>query len=110
MALDAGGARMRERNRQSVSKTADVFIKAARRAQPESTSTESTVRVKTFETHDGKPCDCAEASKEMTLRVGDKVELEHICHDGRVDKVIAEVLSIDVPPPAVEHGTVRGPA
>ncbi len=51
------------------------------------------VVVKVSETHDGDPCGCVD--EEMTLKVGDSVELTHTCHDGRVDKVTALVVGIN---------------
>lgn len=60
------------------------------------------VTVHVTETHDGEACDCIE--KDMTLGVGDEVELTHTCHDGRVDKVVATVTSIHLP---VEHGEAK---
>lgn len=58
------------------------------------------------ETHDGKVCDCI--NQEMTLRVGDELTLDHVCHDGRVDKVVATVVAIGIERD-LEHGqaTVR---
>lgn len=98
--LDVGGAKVwkpppsdfgAELNRRSV--------EMHKRMQPN-----PTVTVRTSETHDGAGCDCID--EELTLSVGETIELTHTCHDGRVDKVIATVLSIDVPPPVVEHGAV----
>lgn len=89
--LDAGGARMRERDlpmRYRVPTTSP-------RPKPE-----ATVTVHVTETHDGEACDCIE--EDMTLRVGQEVELTHVCHDGRVDKVVARVTAIT--PAAPEHG------
>lgn len=100
---------MRERReyRTSLSDKDKQFVDAVKE-ELRKTTPEPTVRVRTKETHDGDACACVD--KEMTLRVGDTIELEHVCHDGRVDKVFAEILSIDVPKPAVEHGKVTGPA
>jgi hypothetical protein len=64
---------------------------------------EATVTVTVTETHDGQVCDCID--QEMTLRVGDELTLDHVCNDGRVDKVIAKVKAIKVERTEPEHGT-----
>lgn len=51
------------------------------------------VRVRVEETHDGEACECI--TKEMTVEIGQSIELEHVCHDGRVDIVRATVISVE---------------
>lgn len=58
------------------------------------------VRFVVTETHDGEPCECID--QEITIGVGDSIELTHTCHDGRVDKVIGKLTEIVFP---VEHGS-----
>lgn len=99
MLLDQGGARMRAREDFEMDRLMTP-VKTAKTAKKKATP-EASVRVAVTETHDGEACDCID--KEMVLKVGGELELEHICHDGRVDKVIARVLAIDVPAPT-EHG------
>lgn len=81
----------------------EMATKMQRMAQLPKAKPEPTVTVHVTETHDGEPCDCIE--QDMTLKVGQEVELTHTCHDGRVDKVVARVTSINVPGP--EHGTAE---
>lgn len=54
------------------------------------------------ETHDDKPCDCI-TEKRIVLKVGEEIELTHVCHDGRVDKVIAKMVAVEFAEP--EHGS-----
>lgn len=101
MVIDAGGARMWERDQQ---RTAERFLPKPPAAT--APAPEWSVFVTVVETHDGEPCECIDPkASEMTLRVGDTIELTHTCHDGRVDKVTARVQAINGPPP-VEHATV----
>lgn len=100
--IDAGGARMRERDQmEDWGKDNKVRIPGFR--IPPIRKPEPTVTVHVTETHDGEPCDCIE--QDMVLKVGQEVELTHTCHDGRVDKVVARVTAINIPGP--EHGTVE---
>ncbi len=50
---------------------------------------ELTFRV--YETHDGVECKCI--NELVPIRIGDTINLLHTCHDGRVDKVEAKLLS-----------------
>lgn len=101
--IDQGGAMWRERDRKESGARMEERIRLAheRRAK-EAAQAEATVIVKVTETHDGEDCGCVD--QEMTLRVGETVELTHTCHDGRVDKVMARVVSIN-PAQGPEHGS-----
>ena len=98
MLIDAGGARIRDRERFQ-QEAAETFTEKVKREL-----TKPTVTVVVTETHDGDACDCID--KTLTLEVGQELELEHVCHDGRVDKVIAKVTAIDHPK-TPEHGKAR---
>ncbi len=52
-----------------------------------------TVTVEVVETHDGEECECIDGM-ERVLTVGDELVLDHVCVDGRVDKVTAKVVRI----------------
>lgn len=52
------------------------------------------VALEVVETHDGSECDCIEQSSR-TLKVGDTLELHHVCVDGRVDVIRATVKRIN---------------
>lgn len=88
------------RRRDQLAQEVEEFLRPL--PQPRATNRPGTVVVHVTETHDGDACDCIE--KTMTLEVGDEVELTHICHDGRVDKVVARVTAIN---PPTEHGTAE---
>lgn len=60
--------------------------------------TPATVTLSTKETHDDEGCECI--SGTVTLAVGDTLVLTHVCNDGRVDRIVAQVLAISLPPPA----------
>lgn len=105
MLLDKGGARIREAQNKSM----DMFFERLDRPEREKVTraredevadkatarvkTGPKVRVKVEETHDGEACECI--SKEMTVEIGQSIELEHVCHDGRVDIVRATVISVE---------------
>lgn len=91
--IDKGGARRWEQEQER----GGFLIEAM--AKKDSTF----VRIKVHETHDGENCGCIDS--EMTLLVGDTLELTHTCHDGRVDKVIASVVEISRAEP--EHGLAQ---
>lgn len=97
--LDQGGAQIREAERRAE----DAWWWDRVRAKLDETSVDKvpSVTVAVTETHDGAPCDCID--KRLTLIVGQELELTHTCHDGRVDKVVAQVVSIDTPLEP-EHG------
>jgi hypothetical protein len=101
--LDKGGARIRE---EAHAASIDAFIQRLQDDKPKrekaikdherkkaQTSKGPKVRVRVEETHDGEACECI--TKEMTVEIGQSIELEHICHDGRVDIVRATVISVD---------------
>lgn len=108
MLLDKGGARIRDQIQDAA---VDDFILRLERDKPkrdkairdwEGQKADKAsarikngpkIRVKVEETHDGDACDCI--TKEMTVEVGQTIELEHICHDGRVDIVRATILSVE---------------
>ncbi len=74
--------------------------------KPEPALPPVSVVLSVVETHDGVLCDCIDAkASEMVLSVGDTIELEHVCHDGRHDVVRATVERIGAVP--VEHGSAR---
>lgn len=108
MLLDKGGARIRE---ESQDRAVDAFVERLKRDKPArdkeikrwegevadkaraSVKKGPRVRVKVEETHDGEACECI--TKEMTVEIGQSIELEHVCHDGRVDIVRATVISVE---------------
>ena len=97
--IDAGGARLRERE---ASRQWANEVAAMMKAQP-ATPPEPTVVVRVVETHNGGECDCIEGPAERTLRVGDELILHHTCVDGRKDEVKATVVRFTPSPP--EHAT-----
>lgn len=99
--LDQGGARVnREANQRATDRRFAEMAEAGRADRARVKTANVTVSV--TETHDGDGCDCID--KTLVLEVGQELELTHTCHDGRVDKVIAKVVSIDGVPRAPEHG------
>lgn len=108
MLLDKGGARIRE---EAQNASVDAFIKRLERDKPKrekairdheaqkadkvraTVKSGPKVRVKVEETHDGEACECI--TKEMTVEIGQTIELEHVCHDGRVDIVRATIISVE---------------
>lgn len=103
MLLDKGGARLIEETQRS---SMDALLDRIKRDKPArdkaireheakkaAKSSGPRVRVRVEETHDGEACECI--TKEMTVEVGQSIELEHICHDGRVDVVRATVISVE---------------
>lgn len=100
--IDAGGAAMRQR--EMMEDWEKPSVSRPKAVPPESVAVpETTVTFSITETHDGEACECIDQT--MTLKVGDELELLHTCHDGRVDKVIARIVSVDLPK-APEHGLV----
>lgn len=109
MLLDKGGARIRTEQAQDASM--DAFFERLKRDKPKREKAIKDwegevadradarvvkgprVRVRVEETHDGEACECI--TKEMTVEIGQSIELEHICHDGRVDIVRATVISVE---------------
>lgn len=91
--IDKGGARIRDEQtlRPPRVRTKD-FLDRVSRDRPEKKPSPR-VRVKVEETHDGEACECI--TKEMTVEIGQSIELEHVCHDGRVDIVRATVISVE---------------
>lgn len=111
--IDKGGAAMRERNRIQDSAVEDFKRRIKRMKEPRDPvrlvpvrqPAESSIVVDVVETHDGVECDCIDhEAQEMTLRVGDTIELTHTCHDGRVDIVKATIREINLP---TEHAKVK---
>lgn len=102
MLLDQAGARVRSatEDRQRLGEGVAREMQKVREMQRQSPV--STVTVEIHETHDGTPCDCID--KTLTLEIGQELELCHVCHDGRVDKVIAKVVSIKAAA-SPEHGS-----
>jgi hypothetical protein len=99
--IDSGGAAMREREDWSPPPLPKLVRPFGRTEKQE-----VTVHFSVMETHDGTPCDCiAHEVQEMTLKVGEAVILTHTCHDGRVDKITATIVGVDVPT-VIEHGSV----
>lgn len=105
--LDKGGARIREREK-ALDSSVDAFMKKLEKKRPgrekvirkfeedqakKKAKKVPRVRVRVEETHDGEACECI--TKEMTVEIGQTIELEHVCHDGRRDVVKATVLSIE---------------
>lgn len=105
MLLDRGGARIREKAQDSA---VDAFVADLKRRLPDREKAIKDfeadkasarvvagprVRVRVEETHDGEACECI--TKEMTVEIGQSIELEHVCHDGRVDIVRATVISVE---------------
>lgn len=108
MLIDKGGARIQEKTQDAA---VEDFFKRLERDRPKrekairdwenqkaDTATARVtsgprVRVKVEETHDGEACECI--TKEMTVEIGQTIELEHVCHDGRVDIVRATVISVE---------------
>lgn len=97
MLIDAGGARMREREWQREFEE-EFPVHPSDKIPP--VEENSSVTVSVTETHNGIACDCID--KVMMLKVGQELELSHVCHDGRLDKVIAKIISIDP-----EHGSAK---
>lgn len=108
--IDKGGARIYDERAQKSSM--DAFLERLKRDKPERDrvireheqkadkakarvvkSKAPRVRVRVEETHDGEACECI--TKEMTVEIGQSIELEHVCHDGRVDIVRATVISVE---------------
>lgn len=98
MAIDKGGARRWEEEREHRINLPGFPIEAMPKRR-----LATYVRVEVHETHDGADCECIDS--EITLRVGDTLELSHTCNDGRLDKVIAKVVEIAVAEP--EHGLAQ---
>ncbi len=98
MLIDQGGAQIRDEPIRYRERDTGPRITARKIAEPN-----STVTVVVSETHDGAPCDCID--KELVLEIGQELELTHVCHDGRVDKVIAKVKAIKTVPGPPEHGS-----
>lgn len=104
MLLDRGGARILDEKAQKASM--DAFFERLERDKPKrkkairdhedrkrKKAKGPRVRVRVEETHDGDACECI--TKEMTVEIGQTIELEHVCHDGRVDIVRATVISVE---------------
>lgn len=94
--IDQGGARIFNRDSAQFLDKVNQENKAVARGI-------SVVVFEIQETHDDEPCDCIQ-DKILTLGIGEKLELKHVCNDGRVDKIIATIRRIHV---ATEHGSVN---